>query len=75
VLKAVVLETAGRPALAALPASRRLDMHLVREALGDHHARLATEAEIERDLRGCELRGVPPLGSILQVPIMWTRRS
>jgi Ala-tRNA(Pro) deacylase len=68
VLKAVVLETEGHPVLAILPASRRLDMHRVREAVGDGHARLATEAEIERDLPGCELGGVPPLGSVLHAP-------
>jgi Ala-tRNA(Pro) deacylase len=69
VLKAVVLETAGHPVLAILPASRRLDMHLVRAALGDSRARLATEAEIERDLPGCELGAVPPLGSVLHAPM------
>lgn len=69
VLKAVVLETREGLALAVVPASRRLDMELIREATGDRHARLATESEIERDAPGCELGAVPPLGSVVHAPM------
>jgi len=69
VLKAIVLESRGAPALAVLPANRRLDMHLVRGALADPHARLASEDEIERELPGCELGAVPALGSVLHAPV------
>ena len=69
VLKAVVLESHGSPALAVVPADRRLDMRLIRSALGDPHARLASEAEIEHDLPGCELGAVPALGSVFHVPV------
>ncbi len=69
VLKAVVLETRDGHVLAVLPANRRLDMDLVRAATGDRHARLATEAEIEQELPGCELGGVPPLGSVLHTDV------
>jgi Ala-tRNA(Pro) deacylase len=69
VLKAVVLESHGAPALAVVPANRRLDMHLVRGALGDPHARLAHEDEIERELPGCQLGAVPPLGSVTHAPV------
>jgi prolyl-tRNA editing enzyme YbaK/EbsC (Cys-tRNA(Pro) deacylase) len=34
--------------LVVLPAARRLDLRLVREAVGDNHARLATEEELGR---------------------------
>jgi Ala-tRNA(Pro) deacylase len=68
VLKTVVLESRGAPTLAVLPANRRLDMHLVRGALGDPHARLAREDEIEQELPGCQLGAVPALGSLLHTP-------
>jgi Ala-tRNA(Pro) deacylase len=68
VLKAVMLSTASGYRLAVIPASRRLDMKLVQEAMGDKHARLATEHELERDFPGFELGALPPLGSLLSVP-------
>lgn len=68
VLKPVVLDTESGHVLAVVPASRRLDMKLVREALGDRHARLATEDELERDFPGYELGAFPPLGSLLGIP-------
>ena len=69
VLKTVVLASRGAPAVAVLPADRRLDMDLVREALGDRHARLASEIEIEEELPGCQLGAVPALGSVLRTPV------
>jgi Ala-tRNA(Pro) deacylase len=68
VVKAVVLETCDGAALAVLPASRRVDMSLVRAATGDPGARLATEAEIAVAIPGCELGAVPPLGSVVHAP-------
>jgi prolyl-tRNA editing enzyme YbaK/EbsC (Cys-tRNA(Pro) deacylase) len=69
VLKSVVIESRGAPVLAVVTANRRLDMHLVRGALADPHARLASEDEIEHELPGCELGGVPALGSVLRTPV------
>lgn len=54
---AVVIDTG--PALAMVPASRRLDMDLVRDAFGDRRARLATEDEIERTFPEFELGALP----------------
>ena len=67
VAKTIVLDTDRGHAVAVIPATRRLDMKLVREVLG-RHARLADETEISRDLPGFELGTVPPLGSLLEVP-------
>src|SRR6266540_1510957 len=69
VVKAVVLETCHGAALAVLPAGRRLDMDLIRDATHDRKARLATEAEIEGALPDCELGALPPLGSVLHAPV------
>jgi Ala-tRNA(Pro) deacylase len=68
VLKAVLLQTASGYGLAVIPASRRLDMKLVEQAVADKHARLATEPELERDFPAYELGAFPPLGSVLSMP-------
>jgi Ala-tRNA(Pro) deacylase len=70
VLKTVAVWTRGRYALAAVPASRRLDLRLVRESLDDPDARLASEAELQADFPGYELGALPPLGSLLGVPLL-----
>jgi Ala-tRNA(Pro) deacylase len=62
VLKAVLIDTKGRHAVAVIPASRRLDMDLVRAALEDHAAHLATEEELQGDFPSIELGAAPMLG-------------
>ena len=48
-LKAMVIDTRGRHAVAVIPASRRLDMRLVRKALADPSVHLASEDELQSD--------------------------
>ena len=69
VLKTVAMRVAGGYALMAVPATGRLDMHLVQAAVGDRHVRLATEEELRRDFPGFELGALPPLGSLLGAPL------
>jgi Ala-tRNA(Pro) deacylase len=65
VLKTLAVRTGPGYALIVIPASRRLDLHLVRDALGDHHARLASEEELSRDFAAYQLGALPPLGALL----------
>ena len=65
VLKTLAVRTGPGYVLAVIPASCRLDLHLVRDALGDHQARLASEEELARDFAGYELGALPPLGALL----------
>jgi Ala-tRNA(Pro) deacylase len=65
VLKAVVIDTRRRHVVVVIPASRRLDIHLVRRALGDPIAHLATEDELQGDFPAIELGGAPILGWVL----------
>jgi Ala-tRNA(Pro) deacylase len=65
VLKTLAVRTGPGYALVVIPASRRLDLHLVRDALGDNHARLASEEELGRDFAGYQLGALPPLGALL----------
>jgi Ala-tRNA(Pro) deacylase len=69
VVKTVAVCAAGGYALMAILATCRLDMHLVQEAVGDRHVRLATEEELLRDFPGFELGALPPLGSLLGAPL------
>lgn len=70
VIKGIVLDIETGHALAILPASRRLDLDLARQALGESHVTLATEDEIEHDFPEFELGAVPPLPSMLHVPVV-----
>jgi Ala-tRNA(Pro) deacylase len=65
VLKTLAVRTGVGYALLVIPASCRLDLHLVRDALGDHHARLASEEELGRDFPAYQLGTLPPLGALL----------
>ena len=69
VLKTVAVRVGAGYALMVIPASRRLDLHLVREAVGDNHARLATEEELRRDFAGYELGALPPLGALVSARV------
>jgi Ala-tRNA(Pro) deacylase len=60
----------GKYVLAVVLASRRLGLRQVRQALEDPAARLATEAELQADFPGYELGALPPLGSLLGVPLL-----
>ena len=65
VLKTLAVRTGPGYVLVVIPAARRLDLQLVREALGDNHARLATEEELARDFADYELGALPPLGALV----------
>jgi Ala-tRNA(Pro) deacylase len=75
--KTMVLRDADSYRLAVIPASHRLDLGKVREALGaTRHLRLATEAEMESDFESFEVGALPPIGPMLPAPeILDTRLS
>ena len=61
VAKVVVVMADGRPVELILPASRRIALDRVREALGTRDVRLATEDEIEDYFSECEVGALPAL--------------
>lgn len=69
VVKSIVVVTSRGPAILVIPGSRKLDMKLVRGAVHDVHARLATEQEIQELLPEFELGAIPPIPSLLGVPV------
>ena len=56
-------------AVLVIPASRRLDLELLPEVLGDPRARLATERELERQFPDYEPGALPPLSMLLLAPL------
>ncbi|HET9780550.1 MAG TPA: YbaK/EbsC family protein [Candidatus Dormibacteraeota bacterium] len=69
VIKTVVLDVGTGHVIAVIPASRRLDMGLVRQEVADKHAHLAGEIETERDFPAYELGSIPPIPSMAKVPV------
>ena len=65
VLKTLAVRTGPGYLLVVIPAARRLDLRLVREAFGDNRARLATEEELGRDFPDYQLGALPPLGALV----------
>jgi Ala-tRNA(Pro) deacylase len=59
--KTIILTTPDGYVRAVLPASRRLDLHKIRELL-DTDVRLATERALAEAYSGFELGAVPPIG-------------
>jgi Ala-tRNA(Pro) deacylase len=62
VAKTIVLASKERYVRAVVPASQRLDLHKIRELLGDKQARLASEEELVFAYPMYELGAVPPFG-------------
>ncbi len=52
-----------------IPASKLIDFHEVRRALGLAHARMATEHELGRLFPDCEPGAMPPFGSLYDLPV------
>ena len=67
--KDVILRDADRYMLAVIPASQRLDLAKARELLdAGPSMRLATEAEISRDLARFAVGAIPPFGGLHGIP-------
>jgi len=74
VAKTIVLASGDRFVRAVLPASEHLDLHKVRQHLGDKHARLLSEAELALAYPMYELGAVPPFGVPAGDQVLFDRR-
>lgn len=73
--KAVLLRSGDRYQLAVVPASERIDLRKLREALGETSSlRLATEREIGSDFPQFDVGAVPPFGPMLSAVEVLDRR-
>jgi Ala-tRNA(Pro) deacylase len=69
VAKSVVLFGDGEYHIVVIPASKLVDFHELRPALGLSQARLATEEELGRLFPDCELGAMAPFGSLYNLPV------
>jgi Ala-tRNA(Pro) deacylase len=74
VAKTVVLASGERYVRAVVPATEHLDLHKVRQLLGDKKARLASEAELVLAYPMYELGAVPPFGGPAGDRVLFDRR-
>jgi Ala-tRNA(Pro) deacylase len=70
VAKSVIVRADGRFVMAVLPATRRIDLDQLKQALGASLIRLATEAEFAELFPECEIGAMPPFGNLYQVPVV-----
>jgi Ala-tRNA(Pro) deacylase len=70
VAKTVILQTPTGYVRAVLPASRRLNLHKVRLALGEESIRLAREDELRSAYPEFELGAIPPFGGLRPDPVV-----
>jgi Ala-tRNA(Pro) deacylase len=68
VVKTVLVDTRWGRILAVIPGDRRIDMQMLRDAVGDHFAHLASEVELTGVYPRLELGTLPPLGRLLELP-------
>jgi len=66
--KTVAVMVDGSPALAVVPATRRLDFQKFRSVVGAHDVHLASEAEFEGLYPDCDLGAMPPFGDLYGIP-------
>lgn len=64
----VVRDREGRPLMAVLPASARLDLGALEQATGRAALRLATEHEMDTMFPDCEPGAMPPFGGPYDMP-------
>ncbi len=62
--KTVIVKIDGRLCMAVLPASHKVDLHLLRDVTGAKKVELATEEEFVGNFHGCEVGAMPPFGNI-----------
>lgn len=72
--KAIVLRADGHRLMAVLPASQRLNMHELKEALGVKHLEMAPESELTKLDAECELGAFPPFGQLYGMEV-WVDRN
>jgi len=62
--KTVAVLVNGEPALAVVPATRRLDLDKLRRIAGTEHVTVAREAEFRGLYPDCDLGAMPPFGEL-----------
>ena len=72
--KVVVVTLDGRVAMAVLPANRKVDLSLLREAASADEAKQATEEEFRLRFPDCETGAMPPFGNLYGMEVFVSER-
>ena len=67
--KTVMVKLDGRMVMAVVPASHRVDLDLLRDAVGASDVALSTEAEFRGLFPNCDLGAMPPFGNLWNMPV------
>ena len=70
VAKTVMVLADGKLTMAVVPATRRIDLVLLKKSIGAKKIRLATETEFEGVFPECEVGAMPPFGNLYQIPVV-----
>ncbi len=70
VAKTVIVKGDRKLFMAVVPATRRIELVLLKKALGVKRIRLATEAEFEGVFPECEVGAMPPFGTLYRIPVI-----
>ncbi len=68
--KTVVLRIDGRMAVAVLPASHKLDIPLLKKAVGARDVEIAHEADFKDLFPGCDTGAMPPFGNLYGMDVL-----
>jgi Ala-tRNA(Pro) deacylase len=68
--KTVVVKLDGKLAMVVVPASKRVNLDLVRQAAGARTAELAQEAEFKDRFPGCDVGAMPPFGNLYGMEVL-----
>ena len=68
--KAVMAKLDARMTMLVLPAAYKVDMSLLRKAVGASKVQLATEGEFKEFFPDCETGAMPPFGNLYGLPVI-----
>lgn len=60
----------GRMIMVVLPASKRIDFNLFKQATGEQTPELATEEEFKDVFPDCEVGAMPPFGNLYKIDVL-----
>jgi Ala-tRNA(Pro) deacylase len=67
--KTVMIKIKDKLAMAVLPASFRVDFHLLREVIGTDEVELAREHEFQTLFPDCDIGAMPPFGNLYDLEV------
>ena len=70
VARTVIVQGDEKLSMTVIPATRRIDLVLLKKALAVRKIRLATEAEFEGVFPECEVGAMPPFGNLYRIPVV-----